>query len=62
MALPLWVVGEDRVEARSPLPFWPLYSDSALANSNMRTGSLSSGMRGLKGESCLFYFFVREHM
>lgn len=53
MALPLWVVGEDRVEARSPT-FWPLNSDSALANSNMRTGSLSSGMRGLKRESCFF--------
>lgn len=31
-------------------PFWPLYSDSALANSNMRTGSLSLNERneGLK--------------
>lgn len=41
------------MEARSP-NFWPLNSDSALANSNMRTGSLSSGMRGLKSESCFF--------
>lgn len=37
VALPLWVVGEDRVEARSSPLLASLYSDSALANSSMRT-------------------------
>lgn len=53
LALLLWVVGE----ARSTT-FWPLSLDSALANSNMRTGSPSSGMRGLKRGS---YFLLLCH-
>lgn len=41
-----------------PGPLQPLSSESAPVTSSMGTGSLSSGMKGLKRGSW-FFFFVR---
>lgn len=53
VALLAWVVGENRVKARTLLPRAPHLSARA------RSGYFQHGMRGLKRGSWFFCFFVR---